>query len=624
MKEALNNFEIKAIVQEFQLCVGGYIENIYQLSKDEFLIYIRINRERKKIYLKLGKYIFQTKKEIETPRTPSSFALLLRKHLKRGRINEIKQHEFDRVIEFRIKENYRLIFELFRKGNAILVFEDKIIHPLKTQKFRHRELKAKKEYIYPPMKRNPFQLSREDFIEILKNSKKEIVKTLAIDINLSSIYAEEVCKITGIDKNSLPKFLSLENFVNLFNALEKILMKFKEKLEPVIILKEGKVIDIAPIKLKIYENFEFQKKDTFSSAIEYIFFEEKKRALENDYAKERLERQIKQQKEAIKKFKNEIEEGKKIAELIYLNYSICEEILKKIKEKKELENMIELNLSSKYVTISLNDGEKDIKVKLDINKSVSENASIYFQRSKKAKKKLEGAIEALKKTESKIERKKVERKIEKKKTFWFEKFRWFVSSNGILIIGGKDAKSNEIIVKKYLKERDKYIHADIHGAPSVVVKKIEQKEIDEQSLREACEFALAYSKAWNAGIGYGGVYWVDASQVSKATIPGQYLPKGSFVIRGKRNYFKLKIQAGVGEIEIDGVKKIVGGAVTAIKNKAKKYVIIEPGNIKKNDFAKKLSKIFGVRIEVMLKALPPGDVRIVEKKGIEMNYVKNN
>ena len=618
MKENLNNFEINAIVKEFQILIGGYIEKIFQLSKEEILIYIRINKERKRILINIGKWIYLTNNEIETPKTPTSFVMLLRKHLKGGKIKMINQHEFDRIIEFKIKEEYSLIFEFFHDGNVILAKNDIIVQPLKIQSFRHRELKAKKEYKFPPMKRNPLKMSKGDFLEIIRNSNKGIVNVLAMDINLSSVYSEEICFRTGIEKDKTTDKLNNMEIEKLYNSMIELIENFNKKLDPLVYIKDEKIYDISPIKLKTYENINFEERKNFSDAVESMVYKKEIKIPATDLGKERLNRRIKQQQEAIEKFKIDIKEGRIIGELIYSKYTFCEEILKKFNENKVIDdNIIDYNPKEGFIIINLEKDGKKFKVRLFLKMNISENAGLYFDKSKKAKNKMEGALKAMNLTEKKIELKSQKIKnFEKKKTFWYEKFRWFISSNDFLVIGGKDAKSNEMIVKKYLKENDKYIHADIHGAPSVIIRKQERDEIDEKTIQEACEFALGFSKAWNAKIGSGNVYWVDANQVSKTPVSGEYLPKGSFIIRGKRNYMKIKVQVAIGEIEIEGVKKIVGGAVEAIKSKSEKYLIIEPGDLKKNKIAKKLAKDFQVKIEDILKALPPGDIQIIEKKGI--------
>src|SRR5439155_313571 len=106
-----------------------------------------------------------------------------------------------------------------------------------------------------------------------------------------------------------------------------------------------------------------------------------------------------------------------------------------------------------------------------------------------------------------------------------EAYRWTFSADGLLILGGRDARTNDQLVKKHLKEGDRYAHADIHGAPSTVIK--DGARAPETTLREACEFALAYSKAWSAGLASGSAFWVLPEQVSKQAESGEFLPRGA-------------------------------------------------------------------------------------------------
>ena len=110
---------------------------------------------------------------------------------------------------------------------------------------------------------------------------------------------------------------------------------------------------------------------------------------------------------------------------------------------------------------------------------------------------------------------------------WFERFRWFITTDGEIAVGGKDARSNEQVVKKYLKNNDRYAHADIHGAPSIVVKNINGTQPSEQSMLEACNFSLSYSKAWGARVSGGHSFWVENDKVSKTPNTGEFLAKGA-------------------------------------------------------------------------------------------------
>ncbi|NXF40356.1 NEMF factor, partial [Nyctibius bracteatus] len=125
-----------------------------------------------------------------------------------------------------------------------------------------------------------------------------------------------------------------------------------------------------------------------------------------------------------------------------------------------------------------------------------------------------------------------------RKVYWqvqFEKFLWFISSENYLIIAGRDQQQNELIVKRYLKPGDIYVHADLHGATSCVIKNPSGEPIPPRTLTEAGTMALCYSAAWDARV-VTSAWWVSHNQVSKTAPTGEYLTTGSFMIRGKKNF----------------------------------------------------------------------------------------
>lgn len=135
-----------------------------------------------------------------------------------------------------------------------------------------------------------------------------------------------------------------------------------------------------------------------------------------------------------------------------------------------------------------------------------------------------------------------------RRRFWFERFYWFVTSENFLVIAGRDAAQNEAIFKKYLRPRDVYVHADIHGAATVVIKNhlSDSVDIPPLSLAEAGQFSLCHSSAWQSKI-VTSAWWVRAEQVSKTAPTGEYLTTGSFMIRGKKNFLPpIRLELGVG------------------------------------------------------------------------------
>jgi hypothetical protein len=208
------------------------------------------------------------------------------------------------------------------------------------------------------------------------------------------------------------------------------------------------------------------------------------------------------------------------------------------------------------------------------------------------------------------------KKLKKRKKKWFEKFRWFISSEGFLVIGGRDATTNEIVVRKHMEEDDLYCHADVHGAPHIIIKK--GKKASEKTIFEACQFAVSMSKAWSEGIFSADAFYADPNQVTKKAPSGEYLGKGAFMVYGKRNWMRgIPLKLAVGVVNYEGEDLIMCSPVDALKAHTNKYIIIKPGRTKKSDFAKKIAKIFekwGYKVELddLMQVLPPGDGDIAE------------
>jgi len=260
-----------------------------------------------------------------------------------------------------------------------------------------------------------------------------------------------------------------------------------------------------------------------------------------------------------------------------------------------------------------------MEITIDFNKSVDENAGTYFDLAKKAKKKLQGAKGALEDSKKKLEKlqkqeeqfwqeeEKKQKKKDRKKE-WYEKFHWFISSEDFLCIGGRDATSNEIIVKKHAEKGDLVFHTDMAGSPFFIIKN--GQEASEQTLIESAQAVAVHSKAWKSGHTTADVFYVKPEQVSKEAQAGEHLSKGSFMVRGKTTYLHPKMEYAIGLVE----EQIIGGPTSAVKKKTDKYVMVIPGREKKSALAKKIkSKLKGGELDELIAFLPAGGGQI--KKG---------
>jgi hypothetical protein len=268
-----------------------------------------------------------------------------------------------------------------------------------------------------------------------------------------------------------------------------------------------------------------------------------------------------------------------------------------------------------------------MRITLDIRKSLEENAAMYFERAKKAKRKLEGAKKALALAQERVAATEAKHTKEPKETApkrekaWFEKLRWFVTSDGFLCIGGRDATTNEMVMKKHAAKGDMVFHTDMAGSPFVIVK-AEGKEIPEDTLEEAAQFCACYSRAWKSGFGYLEVFCAPPEQFSKEPQSGEFLPKGAFVVRGHIRYFKPALEICV--TKDDQGRVMAAPERAAIERTGSGYQILQ-GNEKISDIAKRLAKQFDADVDDIVAVLPPGGVKLGRLvRGMKSHKNQNN
>lgn len=221
-----------------------------------------------------------------------------------------------------------------------------------------------------------------------------------------------------------------------------------------------------------------------------------------------------------------------------------------IRQLKLEKNHISLYLTDPYITeddgdqYEVEDKLEATVIDIDLGLSAYANATRYYDQKRTAAKKqqrtIESSTKALKSAERKTqqtlkEMRNISTISKARKVFWFEKFYWFISSENYLIIGGRDQQQNELIVKRYMRATDIYVHAEIQGASSVVIRNPTGNEVPPKTLLEAGTMAISYSVAWDAKV-VTNAYWVHSNQVSKSAPTGEYLGTGSFMIRGKKNF----------------------------------------------------------------------------------------
>jgi len=544
MKE-INSLEILFIVKKLKKeLVNSKIQRVKQLSENSFCF--ELYKPKKCNYLLIStQTIFLSDKNYESKEL-MNLGQTLRNRLTGQIIQDIRQNEFDRIVELDT-ENYLLIIELFDKGNIILLSEPdrKIIIASRMRCWKDRAIKPNIVYKYPPSKSNPFKLSFYDFMKLF--GSKNVVSVLAVDLGFGGEIAEEICKKLNIDKES--KEVDVQK---LYDFIKKIDKEFKE---------------LENVNENLRKDFEKEP--------------EKKTVESKEVAK--LDRIKKLQKDALKKWQEKENECRKIGKLLYERYEEVKSQLDSGKKKIEIDKIV---------------------IDVDPKKSVQKNAEVYFDRAKKAKKKIEGLIKAMKHLERKrhVEMKKQDLK-KKIKREWYDKFRWFISSDNFLVLAGKNAQTNEQLIRKHMKSNDLVFHTDITGSPFVLIKNPDNKNIPPQTILEAAEFCGTYSKAWKVGISSVDVYYIKPDQVKKEG----GLPTGSFMIYGKREWVRripVKIAIGLDD-------ELYYGPEDMVKKKTSKYVIIVPGDTPAHEIGKKIQEKLKTKAELE-NIIPYGRGQLIE------------
>ena len=645
-KKEFTSFDITAAIQELKATIAdSRVNNIYQLNEKTLIFKLhKIDLPPIRLVTEAGRRIHLTVYAQENPNVPPAFCMALRKYLRGAWVSGIEQYEFERIVtlSFKTKEGLlKLVVELFGEGNIILTNEkNMILQALFFKRMRDRNILRNEILAFPPPSgENPFKVSLSGLEEALKTAGEvEVVRVTARFLGIGGVYAEEVLLRANVDKAKPCKNLTDMEIKGIFAALQSLLSKLSEgNLEPSIILdQDGSFLDVVPFKLKRYEGFKTQVYSSFNQSLDEFYLrvtaaESALASVEVDKLKQeadRLKRVIADQEKSIHEDEAKAERDKLIGDTIYANFNelqtfqdkllnanmagedwnmLINEVLAAKKTGKIPEVYIE---SFDGRNLALNLFIEDLQFSITLRHSLFDNASEYYERGKKAKQKSAGALTALedsKKRLAKIDRELREaeelkslkpaeiiealskRKLERESKEWYEKFRWFTSSDGFLVVAGKDTVSNEVLIKKYTKQEDVVFHAEISGAPFVVVKS-EGKTISEQTLREAGEFAASFSRAWRENAGSADVYWVKLDQLSKSGPSGESVPHGAFAIVGKRNWMRsvpLKLAVG---IIVNEETCFVGGPIDAVKAKTKTYVVLVPGDLAGKELLKQILK----------------------------------
>ncbi|MFW9855814.1 MAG: ribosome rescue protein RqcH [Candidatus Thorarchaeota archaeon] len=634
----MSSLDIFSIVQELQGLLNYRIDNVYRDSLDRFFLLKMKGRGPYKnpfLLIEPGIRIHLTEFKHSVPERPSDKVLNLRSHIKGAEVIEISQIDFDRLIKIELKgkQRYILYVELFGNRPNFLVVDEmgRVIYALWYRKMRHRDILPGKGFELPPSRGKaildmemPEQL--EGIIFSGSDPNEEIVKRLARGSGGGGHLMEEILARANIPKTTPVKSVGGQDIKQIVNAIIS-LKDDLQKLEPAIILDEkGELCGYQPINF--YSNpHPVKPVEKFSEALDFFYSNiVETKSIEftrENQQKQRLLKILSSQKKTVKEYEEKQKRLKELGDIIYKYFDTIHELLSTITtaRKKNIQweeiktklmqakkqgvpsAMILEKIFPGRGVVQLNLGSTQIEV--NFRKSVSEIANEYYERAKKAGKKIAPAQDAIGTTEQKIavlteglevqtQTETVASRLKRRKRKWYEKYHWTRTKNGFLVIAGKDVSTNDEIAKRRMGKTDLFFHAELQGAPyTVLLMNSSENELLEADIKAAARLAAAFSSGWKAGYGAVDVYYVSSENVGFTAPSGEYLPKGGIMVRGSRKYVRgVQMNLAIGIEILEENAAVVYGTEEDIRELSYILVIIKPGSTSKGKIAKQIKNIF--------------------------------
>lgn len=637
----LSGVELRYLVNEIATKVtsGHYISAVNAVTRGSLLLKLHHPTQEDIMLMLSNRGIWITKLKFK-PVEDNPLERAAQSEIERAKIEAVEQAGSERIATLRLRrldgKSLVVVCEFFGDGNIAICDEGmQIIAILNPIEVRHRTLKAGLRYAFPPSRGvDVFKLSLPQLFSLRDEAKSlDVLRWIGRSVSMPKKFVEEVAKRAGIEPGRQAGQLSDDDVGRIFLVIKSLVddVSLGKNHEPVVVMQGGKPVDALPIVTDEAKKLETKKAATFMEALDEVLSAEildvgkSSKTVEIDRQIAVLEHDLAEQNKAKEEVLQKASAIRKLAgELMSAPYG----------DKAALEQILAANGAQviaekgvKYVRVA---GES-----VAAQENLAKMSSLLFARAKEmergnasieeARSKLLAQIEKLRSQTAAIHKKIVVQKQAAKE--WYERYRWFVTGDGLLAIGGRDASSNSALVRKHLTEDDIVFHAEVHGSPFFIVKSAAAGAKDgaiEQSLQQVAQATVAFSRAWKDGLSSADAYWVTPDQIKKGAPTGQFLPKGSFVIEGKRNYVKgVEVRLAIGVTELDGRQALACGPESAIKGRSLVYAVLQQGGMDPMTAAKKAkAELVGAADEALadsikhmslddfVRALPTGQSRV--------------
>jgi predicted ribosome quality control (RQC) complex YloA/Tae2 family protein len=663
---AISEIELRYIVNNIKTVIDNvyYVSNISLITKNTLILKFHHSQKNDVSLLVSSFGICITKYKYSIIEDNDSLKKI-KTDLERSKLSDISVVPGERIVQFVFQSiqgmKYYLIVELFGHGNIIICNDShKILNILNPINVRHRVLKPGLKYFPPPSRgADPLSLGYDDFLSLIKNSDQDnidIKRWLGRTLSISKKFIELAVQNSKVPNKKVRDLNSVE-LKNLFEELTSLIRNISTGIghEPCIILDdENNPADVSPITPSDVPLDHIRKYSLYTDAIDEflnysVLHTSSSRNSELEKQIEALEHDLDEQKKAKDLV---IAKSNKLREFANLLMQETDGVLNP--EKHSITKLLHAS-DAKILSIKGKNYLEivDEKIPIDIgNSNIPKISSLLFNVAKDMERGLitiENSHSKLIEQMDKIQKQKNKKPSSEIKILtnkeWYEKYRWFLSTDDVLAIGGRDSSSNSVLIRRHLTENDYVFHAEVNGSPFFILKNANNKTSADlsQSIIETAQATVSFSRSWKDNLSSADAYWVYPTQVKKGAPTGQFLPKGAFIIEGKRNFVKnLEIKLAIGLSFIEDRPLFIVGPFSAILKRSIYLRNMMPSGFDvvkaskkiksdfvdysiKNEFPERLiNHLKHLSIDEIVRILPVGQFKLLPIEKGELKYDFNN
>ena len=620
----LSSIELRYLINEIRSRVissssGYYVSSINAITKSSLFFRLHHPVQEDIMFVLSTRGIWITRLKFKPVEENNSLESIAQRELERAKIELIEQVESERIILLRFRHpdgKVRIVVgEFFGDGNLIICNENmQIIAILNPIHVRHRTLSVGLRYVYPPARGvDIFNITIDQMLALRDEAKNlDVLRWIGRNISMPKKFVEEVIYRAGVQVDKHAAQLSEDEVSKIYDTVKEVVEEVStggNNHEPIVIMLNDKPQEALPIltqeaaaAAKIMKKDNIKKVASYMDAVDEVLSSEimdigrTSRTVDLDRQIAVLEHDLEEQNKAKETVLQKAAAIRKLAgELMTFSYRGSDGIA----------DVLAANSASfvtekgiKYIEVS---GEQ-----VKMQPSLAKASSMLFARAKEMERGNASIEEASAKILAQIEKLRSETAAIHKRVIvkeqisreWYERYRWFITTDGLLVIGGRDASSNSALIRKHLTEHDIVFHAEVHGSPFFIIKNAAafaatQEGMIDLSLQQVAQATISFSRAWKDGLSSADAYWVMPEQIKKGAPTGQFLPKGSFVIEGKRNYLKgIELRLAIGIMQLNNRETLVCGPEEAIKKRSIFYAVLLQGGMDPMNAAKKVKSEF--------------------------------